>query len=51
MLSCSCSSQALSKERFTRMIAEAAQDAGRRLYQLAMRGRSPDHPILLGYDE
>ncbi|MHC6203136.1 class I SAM-dependent rRNA methyltransferase [Breznakiellaceae bacterium SP9] len=50
LLSCSCS-QALSEERFTRMIAEAAQDAGRRLYQLAMRGQSPDHPILLGYDE
>jgi 23S rRNA (cytosine1962-C5)-methyltransferase len=37
--------------RFKRMVAEAAADADRRLIQLDFRYQSPDHPILLGYDE
>jgi 23S rRNA (cytosine1962-C5)-methyltransferase len=50
LVSCSCS-QALDETRFKRMICEAAADAERRLVQLDFRYQSPDHPILLGYDE
>jgi 23S rRNA (cytosine1962-C5)-methyltransferase len=50
LVSCSCS-QALGEDRFKRMIAEAAGDAGRRLIQLDFRYQAGDHPILLGHDE
>ncbi|MDR1900792.1 MAG: class I SAM-dependent rRNA methyltransferase [Treponema sp.] len=50
LVSCSCS-QALDEGRFTRMIAEAAMDAGRRLVQMDFRRQAADHPVLLGYDE
>ncbi|MDR0908148.1 MAG: class I SAM-dependent rRNA methyltransferase [Spirochaetaceae bacterium] len=50
LVSCSCS-QAMDEHRFKRMISEAAKDAGKRLYQLEFRCQSPDHPILVGYDE
>jgi 23S rRNA (cytosine1962-C5)-methyltransferase len=50
LVSCSCS-QALSEGRFKAMTASAAADAGRRLIQLEFRQQSPDHPVLLGYDE
>jgi 23S rRNA (cytosine1962-C5)-methyltransferase len=50
LVSCSCS-QALGEERFKALIADAALDAGRRLFRLDFRGQPPDHPVLLGYDE
>jgi 23S rRNA (cytosine1962-C5)-methyltransferase len=50
LVSCSCS-HALDEIRFKFMLAEAAADAGRRLIQRDFRHQSPDHPILLGYDE
>jgi 23S rRNA (cytosine1962-C5)-methyltransferase len=50
LVSCSCS-QALDDGRFTRMIAGAAMDAGRRLVQKDFRHQAADHPALLGYDE
>jgi 23S rRNA (cytosine1962-C5)-methyltransferase len=50
LVSCSCS-QALDESRFKYMAADAAADAGRRLVQLDFRYQSPDHPILLGYNE
>ncbi|AEF80949.1 class I SAM-dependent rRNA methyltransferase [Leadbettera azotonutricia] len=50
LVSCSCS-HALDEERFRRVIAEAAADAGRRLIELDLRRQSPDHPILVGYGE
>lgn len=50
LVSCSCS-HALDGDRFKRMVAEAAADAGRRLTQLDFRYQAADHPILLGYDE
>jgi 23S rRNA (cytosine1962-C5)-methyltransferase len=50
LLTCSCS-QALDEARFRRMLVEAAADAERRLVQLDFRYQSPDHPVLLGYDE
>lgn len=50
LATCSCS-QALDEYRFRRVVADAALDAERRIYQIAFRYQSPDHPILLGYDE
>jgi 23S rRNA (cytosine1962-C5)-methyltransferase len=50
LVSCSCS-QSLDEGRFKALIAEAAVDADRRLLQLDFRYQSPDHPILVGYDE
>ncbi|MDR2537824.1 MAG: class I SAM-dependent rRNA methyltransferase [Treponema sp.] len=50
LVSCSCS-QATDESDFKRMIRDAAIDAGRRLLQLDFRLQSPDHPILVGYDE
>jgi 23S rRNA (cytosine1962-C5)-methyltransferase len=50
LVSCSCS-QAVDQDRFRRMIAGAAADAGRRLVQLDFRGQGADHPVLVGYDE
>ena len=50
LVTCSCS-QAMDETRFKKMITEAASDADRRLVQLDFRCQSPDHPILMGYDE
>ncbi|MDR0636217.1 MAG: class I SAM-dependent rRNA methyltransferase [Treponema sp.] len=50
LVSCSCS-QAIDESGFKRMIRDAAIDAERRLLQLDFRLQSPDHPILVGYDE
>jgi 23S rRNA (cytosine1962-C5)-methyltransferase len=50
LISCSCS-QALDENHFRYMIRDAALDADRRLVQLDFRYQSPDHPILVGYDE
>jgi 23S rRNA (cytosine1962-C5)-methyltransferase len=50
LVSCSCS-QAVSEGAFKRMIAHAARDAGRRLYQLSSLTQAPDHPVLVGYEE
>ncbi|MDR2633508.1 MAG: class I SAM-dependent rRNA methyltransferase [Treponema sp.] len=50
LVSCSCS-QPLDEQRFKRMVLEAAGDAARRLMLLDFCYQSPDHPILLGYDE
>ncbi|MFP3090222.1 class I SAM-dependent rRNA methyltransferase [Treponema sp. TIM-1] len=50
LVSCSCS-QSLDEGSFKALIAEAAADAERRLLQLDFRYQSPDHPILVGYDE
>ena len=50
LVSCSCS-QAMDETHFKRMITEAAADVERRLVQLDFRYQSPDHPILMGYDE
>ncbi|MDR2793151.1 MAG: class I SAM-dependent rRNA methyltransferase [Treponema sp.] len=50
LVTCSCS-QALDEYHFRRIIAEAARDAHRRLYQLDFRHQPPDHPVLIGYDE
>jgi 23S rRNA (cytosine1962-C5)-methyltransferase len=50
LVTCSCS-QALNEDRFKRMIAGAAADAKRRIYQLDFRCQGPDHPVLIGYDE
>jgi 23S rRNA (cytosine1962-C5)-methyltransferase len=50
LVSCSCS-QAVTEYRFKQMIASAAFDAGCQLVQLDFRYQSPDHPVLIGYDE
>jgi 23S rRNA (cytosine1962-C5)-methyltransferase len=50
LASCSCS-HALEEDRFKRMIAEAACDAGRSVHQLDFRTQSPDHPVRAGYGE
>lgn len=50
LVSCSCS-HALDEGRFRRMIAEAASDAERRLYEIGFSCQAPDHPVLAGYDE
>jgi len=50
LVSCSCS-HALGENRFKSMINHAAMDAGKRLRLVSFTYQSPDHPILLGYDE
>lgn len=50
LVTCSCS-HAMDEEKFKKMIAEAAADAGKRLRQLAFRFQASDHPILIGYAE
>jgi 23S rRNA (cytosine1962-C5)-methyltransferase len=50
LLSCSCS-QALDEYHFKTMIKNAAQDAQRRIYCVDFCRQSPDHPVLIGYDE
>jgi 23S rRNA (cytosine1962-C5)-methyltransferase len=50
LVSCSCS-HALGENRFKSMINHAAMDAEKRLRLVSFTYQSPDHPILLGYDE
>ncbi|MDR2521501.1 MAG: class I SAM-dependent rRNA methyltransferase [Spirochaetaceae bacterium] len=50
LVSCSCS-QALDAAAFRRVLTQAALEAGRRLRCLDFTIQSPDHPVLLGYDE
>lgn len=50
LLTCSCSYH-VGRERFARMLAEAAADSGRRLQVLAWVGAAPDHPELLTVPE
>jgi 23S rRNA (cytosine1962-C5)-methyltransferase len=50
LITCSCSC-AVSDSAFARVVADAARDAGRRVWQADFRRQPPDHPILLGYDE
>lgn len=50
LATCSCS-HFMDHERFKRMIAEAAQDAGVRLRQIEERQQAPDHPIVWGVPE
>ncbi len=44
LAACSCSGL-LSEERFERMLAEAAADAGRSVRIVERRGQAPDHPV------
>lgn len=50
LVSCSCSHW-FDRERFSRMLEEAARDAGRRLRILEERTQDLDHPIVTGYEE
>ena len=50
LVTCSCS-HFMDHERFKRMLAEAAQDAGVRLRQIEERQQAPDHPIVWGIPE
>ena len=50
LATCSCS-HFMDHERFKRMIAEAAQDAGVHLRQIEERQQAPDHPIVWGVPE
>jgi 23S rRNA (cytosine1962-C5)-methyltransferase len=47
---CSCS-HFMTQELFTKVIAQAAQSAHKRLRQIEFRTQSPDHPILWAADE
>ncbi|QQO10504.1 class I SAM-dependent rRNA methyltransferase [Breznakiella homolactica] len=50
LVTCSCS-HAMGEGRFKAMVADAACDADRRIVQMDFRCQSPDHPVLVGYDE
>ena len=50
LATCSCS-HFMTYELFTQTIAQAAQNAHRRLRQVEFRTQSPDHPILWAADE
>lgn len=50
LATCSCS-HFMTTELFTRMLTEAAQEAGVRLRQIEARQQSADHPILWGIPE
>ena len=50
LVTCSCS-QHMTPDLFRRMVAEAAQDAGRRLREVHYGTQPPDHPILWGVPE
>jgi 23S rRNA (cytosine1962-C5)-methyltransferase len=50
LVTCSCS-YAMEEAKFKAVVADAAQDAGRRLRLIAFRYQATDHPILIGYDE
>lgn len=50
LATCSCSHFA-TEEKFCKMLAAAAADAGRQLKQIEARQQSPDHPILWNVEE
>ena len=50
LISCSCSYH-MSEEMFLELIAEAANDAHRRLQLVEKRMQASDHPVLLGVPE
>lgn len=50
LVSASCT-HFVDERMFADMLAAAAQDAGRRLRQVEVRGASPDHPVLWGVPE
>jgi 23S rRNA (cytosine1962-C5)-methyltransferase len=50
LISCSCSYH-MSEEMFLELIAEAANDAHRRLQLIEKRMQASDHPVLLGVPE
>ncbi|MBK9764858.1 MAG: class I SAM-dependent rRNA methyltransferase [Flavobacteriales bacterium] len=50
LVTCSCS-QHMSPDRFRKMLAEAAQDAGKRVREVYNGTQAPDHPILWGVPE
>lgn len=50
LVSCSCSHY-MSPLLFTRMLAEAAKESGRRVRMLETRTQAPDHPALLNEEE
>ena len=50
LATCSCS-HFMDHDRFKRMLAEAAQDAGVHLRQIEERQQAPDHPIVWGVPE
>jgi 23S rRNA (cytosine1962-C5)-methyltransferase len=50
LVTCSCS-HAMEEGKFKSMVADAAQDAGKRIRLLAFRYQASDHPVLVGYDE
>jgi len=50
LVTCSCSHH-VGMEEFTEVVRAAAEDAGRRVQVLEMRGAAPDHPAVLGLPE
>ena len=50
LITCSCSYH-MSEDLFLELIADAAQDARRRVQIIEKRGQSRDHPVLLGVPE
>jgi 23S rRNA (cytosine1962-C5)-methyltransferase len=50
LVTCSCS-QHVGMEEFVAVVREAAEDAGRRVQVLEMRGAAPDHPAILTLPE
>jgi len=50
LVTCSCS-QHMGPELFRQMLADAAQDAGRRLREVHSGAQPPDHPVLWGVPE
>ncbi|MBQ1870829.1 MAG: class I SAM-dependent rRNA methyltransferase [Lachnospiraceae bacterium] len=50
LCTCSCS-HFMNFELFTKMLHDAARDAGVTLRQVEFRTQSPDHPILFNHDE
>ena len=50
LASCSCS-QLVDEESFERMLAAAANDAGRRVTIIHRSSQGPDHPVPPGFSE
>ena len=50
LVTCSCSHH-VGMEEFTSVVRAAAEDAGRRVQLLEMRGAAPDHPAVLTLPE
>jgi 23S rRNA (cytosine1962-C5)-methyltransferase len=50
LVTCSCSHH-VGMEEFTAVVRSAAEDAGRRVQVLEMRGAAPDHPAVLTLPE